>query len=216
MTLSSMKPDPSEGPPTEPPTLSLADIARRARRCRRCDLWRDATQTVFGEGPENAAMVLIGEQPGDREDLIGRPFVGPAGRLLDEVLLEAGIVRDEVYVTNAVKHFKFEWRGKRRIHRNPSAGEIDACRWWLDLELGRLRPRVVVLLGASAARAVLRRSVTVSRLRGQPIPLSDTTAMVTVHPSWLLRMPEPAAKARERSRFAADLRTALGFARAVT
>jgi uracil-DNA glycosylase family protein len=191
----------------------LAQTASRAETCRRCDLWRDATQTVFGEGPENAAMVLVGEQPGNHEDLIGRPFVGPAGRLLDEALVEAGIVRDEVYVTNAVKHFKFEPRGKRRIHRNPSAGEIDACRWWLDLELSRLRPRVVVLLGASAARAVLRRAVTIRRLRGQPIPLGDLTALVTVHPSWLLRMPDPDARTKERARFVTDLRAALALTR---
>jgi uracil-DNA glycosylase family protein len=191
----------------------LADTASRAETCRRCDLWRDATQTVFGERPESALIVLVGEQPGNQEDLIGRPLVGPAGKLLDEALVEAGLVRDEVYVTNAVKHFKFEPRGKRRIHRNPSAGEIDTYRWWLDLELSRLRPRVVVLLGASAARAVLRRAVTIRRLRGQPIPLDDLTTMVAVHPSWLLRMPDRDAKTRERARFVSDLRTALGLTR---
>jgi uracil-DNA glycosylase family protein len=187
---------------------SLQNLARQAEACRRCDLWRDATQVVFGEGPPTATMVLVGEQPGDREDLSGRPFVGPAGRLLDEALGEAGIVRDEVYVSNAVKHFKFEPRGKRRIHRNPSADEIDACRWWLDLELEQLHPAVLVLLGASAARAVLHKTVTVGRIRGQPIPFGQITAMVTVHPSYLLRMPDPAVKARERDRFVADLRAA--------
>jgi uracil-DNA glycosylase family protein len=193
--------------------MPLADIAAQAQTCRRCDLWRDATHIVFGEGPEDAAMMLVGEQPGDREDIAGRPFVGPAGRLLDDALIEAGIVRDDVYVTNAVKHFKFEPRGKRRIHRNPSAGEIDACRWWLNQELGRVHPHVVVLLGASAARAVLKRSVIISRTRGQPIPLGPFTAMVTIHPSWLLRMPDATAKARERSRFVDDLRAARELAR---
>jgi uracil-DNA glycosylase family protein len=196
-----------------PPDMPLAVAAQKARECSRCDLWRNATQVVFGEGPENATMILIGEQPGDREDLAGRPFVGPAGRLLDEALIEAGIVRDEVYVTNAVKHFRFEPRGKRRIHRNPSAAEIDACRWWLDLELRRVRPKVLVLLGASAARAVLRRSVTIGRVRGKPIPVGNTSALVTVHPSYLLRMPDPAVKAKGRSRFVADLRAALDVAR---
>jgi uracil-DNA glycosylase family protein len=182
-------------------------------KCRACDLWEGATQPVLGAGAPHARLVLIGEQPGDREDLAGRPFVGPAGRLLDEALIEAGIVRDEVYVTNAVKHFKFEPRGKRRIHRNPSAAETDACRWWLDLQLRRMHPRVLVLLGASAARAVLRRSVTIGRVRGRPIPVGNTSALVTVHPSYLLRMPDPAVKAKERSRFVADLRAALDVAR---
>ena len=161
---------------------SIAQLARQAAQCRRCDLWRDATQVVFGDGPEHAAIVLIGEQPGDREDLAGKPFVGPAGAVLNGALEEAGIVRDDVYVTNAVKHFKFEPRGKRRIHRNPSAGEIDACRWWLDHELSRLHPKVVVLLGASAARSVLKKTVTIARSRGQKLPLGDRTAIVTIHP----------------------------------
>ena len=193
--------------------ITLADAARQAKRCRRCDLWRDATQTVFGEGPETAAIMLIGEQPGDREDLAGRPFVGPAGRLLDEALTEAGIVRDEVYITNAVKHFKFEPRGKRRIHRNPSAGEIEACRWWLDQERQHLHPRVIVLLGASAARAVLMRKVVIGQSRGQTFSVGGTAAMVTVHPSYLLRLREPVDKARQRAQFVADLRAARDIAR---
>ena len=130
----------------------LAILAEQAQYCRRCDLWRDATQTVFGEGPPDAAIMLVGEQPGDQEDHAGRPFVGPAGRVLDEALVAAGIDRARVYVTNAVKHFKFAVRGRRRIHGKPSAAEIDVCRWWLDQELDRLQPRVIVLLGASAAR----------------------------------------------------------------
>jgi uracil-DNA glycosylase family protein len=194
------------------PDLTLADAARGARECRRCDLWRNATQVVFGEGPEDAAMMLIGEQPGDREDVAGRPFVGPAGRLLDAALIEAGIVRDEVYITNAVKHFKFEQRGKRRIHGKPSVGEIQACRWWLDIERRQLNPRVIVLLGASAAHAVLMRPVVIGRVRGQILAVGDTAAIVTVHPSYLLRMPDPEAKRRERMRFVADLRLALEIA----
>jgi uracil-DNA glycosylase family protein len=194
-------------------TSGITHIAHQAAACRRCDLWRHANQLVFGEGPEDAALMLVGEQPGDREDIAGRPFVGPAGRLLDEALIEAGISRDTVYVTNAVKHFKFVPRGKRRIHRKPSAGEIDACRWWLELELRRVQPTIVVLLGASAAQAVLRRRVTIGRERGQPISLGAFSAMVTIHPSWLLRMPDPAMKARERQRFVGDLQTALEIAR---
>jgi uracil-DNA glycosylase family protein len=196
---------------------SLSEQARKAERCRRCELWRHATRVVFGEGPrdaptDDAAIMLVGEQPGDGEDLVGRPFVGPAGRLLNAALAEAGIVRDEVYVTNAVKHFKFIPRGERRIHAKPSAGEIDACRWWLDLELAHVRPRIIVLLGASAARAVLRRTVTIGRVRGQPIPFGEISAIVTIHPSWLLRMPDPEARARERTRFVEDLRLALDVA----
>jgi uracil-DNA glycosylase family protein len=194
----------------QPPTdLTLADAARQASHCRRCDLWRYATKVVFGEGPRHAAMMLIGEQPGDREDSAGRPFVGPAGRVLDAALAEAGIVRDEVYVSNAVKHFKFERRGKRRIHNKPSTGEIQACRWWLDMERRQVRPRVLVLLGASAAHAVLMRQVVIGRVRGQILTVDDTAAIVTVHPSYLLRMPDPEVKARERARFVDDLRLAL-------
>jgi DNA polymerase len=191
----------------------VAELAHQATACRRCELWRHATQLVFGEGPEDAALMLIGEQPGDREDLVGRPFVGPAGRVLDEALVEAGISRDEVYISNAVKHFKYTPRGKRRIHRRPSAGEIDACRWWLELELRRIHPGIAILLGASAARAVLRRPVTIGRERGRLISFGELSVMVTIHPSWLLRMPDPATKARERSRFVADLRMALEVAR---
>jgi uracil-DNA glycosylase family protein len=194
-------------------TIPLCDLARQAERCRRRELWRHATRVVFGEGPESAAMMLVGEHPGDREDLAGRTFVGPAGRLLDAALVEAGIVRDEVYVTNAVKHFKFVPRGKRRIHAKPAAAEIDACRWWLDMELARVRPRIIVLPGTSAARAVLRRTVMIGRVRGRPIPFGEIGAIVTIHPSWLLRMPAPDAKARERTRFVADLRVALDVAR---
>jgi DNA polymerase len=187
---------------------ALTQARADAAACRRCGLWEHATQTVFGEGPRGAAMMLIGEQPGDQEDLAGRPFVGPAGQILDRALAEAGIDRRTVYVTNAVKHFKFEPRGRRRIHAKPDSGEIVACRFWLDLERAEVRPRVTVMLGASAARAVLGRAVTIGRERGRAISLPDGTGFVTVHPSYLLRLPDEEAKAREYAAFVADLRAA--------
>ncbi len=178
-----------------------------AADCRRCHLWEPATQTVFGEGPAHARVMFIGEQPGDQEDIIGRPFVGPAGLILDRALLEAGIDRRTAYVTNAVKHFKFTPRGKRRIHQTPETPEIQACRFWLDVERVRLAPKLVVLLGGTAARAVLGRAVTIGRERGRPIKLSDTeTAFVTVHPSFLLRVPDEDAKRREYRAFVEDLK----------
>jgi DNA polymerase len=195
-------------PASPAPDSKLAALAQDAAACQRCPLWEKATQTVFGEGPEDAALMLVGEQPGDQEDLAGRPFVGPAGQLLDRALSEAGIDRGTLYITNAVKHFKFEPRGKRRIHATPDAGEITACRFWLDLEREAVRPRLIVLMGASAARAVLGRAVTISRERGREIALGAARATVTVHPSYLLRLPDEAAKAREYSGFVADLRRA--------
>ena len=198
-------------PPTERANDPLAQAAAEAADCRRCDLWERATQTVFGEGPPDALMMLVGEQPGDQEDLAGRPFVGPAGQLLDRALAEAGVDRERVYVTNAVKHFKFEPRGKRRIHAKPDASEILACRFWLDLERAQIRPRLTVMLGASAARAVLGRTVTIARERGRAIPLEDSTGFVTVHPSYLLRLPDEDAKAREYAAFVEDLRNALAL-----
>ncbi len=178
-----------------------------AADCRRCHLWEPATQTVFGEGPAGARVMLIGEQPGDQEDVIGRPFVGPAGLMLDRAMEEAGIDRRGTYVTNAVKHFKFTPRGKRRLHQTPEAPEIQACRFWLDVERVRLAPSLVVLLGVTAARAVLGRAVTIGRERGRPIRLSDTeTAFVTVHPSFLLRVPDEDARHREYQAFVRDLR----------
>lgn len=177
--------------------------------CTRCHLYKHATQTVFGEGPVDAPLMLVGEQPGDQEDLAGRPFVGPAGQLLDDALAEAGIDRAATYLTNAVKHFKFEPRGKRRIHATPDAGEISACRWWIEQELLIVRPKVIVALGATAARSLLGRPVTISRERGRAIPLdSGGEAWITVHPSYLLRLPDPEAKAAQRAAFIADLRTA--------
>jgi len=195
-------------PAAPPPETALGRAAAEAAACRRCALWEPATQIVFGEGPPHAAMMLVGEQPGDQEDLAGRPFVGPAGQVLDRALAEAGIDRATLYVTNAVKHFKFEPRGRRRIHATPDAGEIAACRFWLDLERETVRPRLIVLMGASAARAVLGRAVTISRERGRPIPLGTSRGFVTVHPSYLLRLPDEAAKAREYAAFVADLRHA--------
>ncbi len=187
---------------------TLEALAEEEAACRRCALWQHATQTVPGEGPPTARIMLVGEQPGDQEDLAGRPFVGPAGQMLDRALQEAGIDRAHVYVTNAVKHFKFEPRGKRRIHAKPGSGEITACRFWLDRELELVKPAVVVLLGASAAQAVLRRTVTVGRERGQRIALGDRAAFLTVHPSYLLRLPDEASKRQAYANLVADLRLA--------
>jgi DNA polymerase len=183
-------------------------LAAEAATCKRCSLWEHATQTVFGEGPHDASIMLVGEQPGDQEDLAGRPFVGPAGQVLDRALQEAGIIRGEAYVTNAVKHFKFEPRGKRRIHATPDRSEIETCRFWLDRELASIKPDVVILLGASAARAVLGRAVTISRERGRPLALGEGVALITVHPSYLLRLPDEQAKQREYAAFVSDLRSA--------
>ena len=187
---------------------SLAGLADQARACQRCDLYKQATQTVFGEGPLNATLMLVGEQPGDQEDLAGRPFVGPAGQMLDRALAQAGIERAGVYVTNAVKHFKFEPRGKRRIHATPDRTEIQVCRFWLDQERSLIKPAVTILLGASAARAVLGRAVTISRERGRPIPLAGGQVMVTTHPSYLLRLPDEESKQREYLAMVEDLRLA--------
>lgn len=182
-------------------------LREEARSCTRCPLHGPATQTVFGEGPVDAPLFFIGEQPGDQEDLAGRPFVGPAGQLFDAALAEAGVDRARAYVTNAVKHFKFEPRGKRRIHQTPQAGEVQACRWWLEQELALVRPRVIVALGATAARALLGKAVAIGKVRGAPIPLADgAEAWVTVHPSYLLRLPDAAKAAEERARFVAELR----------
>ena len=182
-------------------------LMKEARGCTRCDLHKHATQTVFGEGPLDAKIMFVGEQPGDQEDLAGRPFVGPAGQVFDEALEKAGIPRSEVYVTNAVKHFKFEQRGKKRIHSKPNAGEIEACRWWIDQERTLIRPPVSVALGATAARSILDKVVTISRVRGSPIPLkTGGECWVTVHPSYLLRIPEPDRRLEERAKFIDDLK----------
>jgi uracil-DNA glycosylase len=175
-----------------PKGRSLASLRRAAQNCRGCDLWRDATQTVFGEGPARAELMLVGEQPGDQEDRQGKPFVGPAGGLLDRALADAGIERDAVYLTNAVKHFKWRPHGKRRLHQTPRAGEVEACRPWLEAEVEAVVPRAVVALGAIAAKALFGSSVRVTRDRGRLLdtPLAPVGA-VTVHPSAILRVREP-------------------------
>ena len=188
---------------------ALAEAAHEANGCRRCPLWEPATQTVFGEGPAGARILFIGEQPGDQEDVIGRPFVGPAGQMLDRALEEARIDRRTIYITNAVKHFKFVRRGTRRIHERPDADEMKACNFWLDVERVRIAPRLIVLMGATAARTVLGRAVTIGRERGRPFALSPTeTGFITVHPSFLLRLPDEDSRAREYRAFVDDLRAA--------
>ncbi|MEV0165043.1 UdgX family uracil-DNA binding protein [Nonomuraea fuscirosea] len=188
-----------------PDRFDLDTLRRAAAGCEGCDLFRNATQAVFGEGPRRARFMLVGEQPGDREDREGHPFVGPAGRILDRGLEEAGIARDDVYLTNAVKHFSFVPRGKRRIHQKPTAAEIDACRPWLEAELSVVRPGVVVVLGATAARSLLGREFKVTRQRGEPVPLGDALAVATVHPSAVLRAPD---RDEAYAGFLADLRAA--------
>jgi DNA polymerase len=186
---------------------SLTAARKAADDCRRCPLYKNATQTVFGEGPAHARVVFVGEQPGDQEDLQGRPFVGPAGAMFDRALAEAGIDRKLVYVTNAVKHFKFEPRGKRRLHKKPNNAEIEACHFWLENELRLLKPQLAVALGASAARALTGRDVTISRTRGKLMQLRDgVEGFITVHPSFLLRLPDAASKEREFAHFVADLK----------
>lgn len=200
---------PALGPVVLPvrPDPALLRAATDASLCHRCPLHAPASQTVFGEGPSGATVMFVGEQPGDQEDRIGRPFVGPAGQILDLALEEAGIDRRTIYVTNAVKHFKFTQRGKRRLHQTPEVPEIQACGFWVDIERTHLRPKLIVLLGASAARALLGRQVTISRERGRSIvTASGQTVFVTVHPSYLLRLPNKAAKDREYAAFVRDLR----------
>jgi len=182
-------------------------ILKDARDCARCDLYKFATQTVFGEGPLDASIVFVGEQPGDQEDLAGRPFVGPAGAVFDEALEKAGIDRSTVYVTNAVKHFKFIQRGKRRIHNKPDSGEITACRWWIDQERELIKPAVTVALGATAARSLVGKVVTIGKVRGAPLKLHDgSECWVTVHPSSILRMPDQDARHEARLLFVRDLK----------
>jgi uracil-DNA glycosylase len=190
-----------------PERLSLGALREAARGCTACPLHLTGTQTVFGEGLKRAEVLLVGEQPGDREDLEGRPFVGPAGRLLDEALVEAGIDRAAAYVTNAVKHFKWEPRGKRRIHQKPNASEIAACRPWLDAELRVVQPTALVCLGATAAQALLGRQFRVTRERGRLLDseLAPLT-LATVHPSSILRAPDEESRCRERAAFVDDLR----------
>jgi len=189
-----------------PERPTLASVRETARGCKACDLYKRGTQTVFGEGPRRASIMMVGEQPGDAEDLAGRPFVGPAGRLLDRALEKAGIDRDLVYVTNVVKHFKWEPRGKRRIHTKPNASEISACRPWLETEIALVQPRILICLGATAAQALLGRTFKVSRQRGQFVASSlAPLATATVHPSSILRAPDDQRHA-ELERFIEDLR----------
>ncbi len=188
---------------------TLADLAAAERACTRCPLYKDATQAVPGEGSKRARLLLVGEQPGDKEDLAGKPFVGPAGRILDQALDAAGIARGEAFVTNAVKHFKHEMRGKRRLHKRPNAYEIERCKWWLDQERAIIKPAAIVALGATAARSLFGRVVTITRVRGRAHQLADgTAALVTIHPSWLLRIEDEDDKKREYRNFVADLRLA--------
>lgn len=188
-------------------TRSLRSVAQAAKECRGCDLWSRATQTVFGEGPRASKVLFVGEQPGDKEDLAGHPFVGPAGRLLDEALVEAGIDRRGVYVTNAVKHFKWRASGKRRLHERPNSAEIAACRVWLELELRLVKADVVVALGATAAQALLGRAFRVTRDRGKVVssPLA-ARVVATVHPSSILRAPDEESRRAEMRAFVRDLR----------
>jgi uracil-DNA glycosylase len=192
--------------PAEPGDASLADLREAAAGCRNCDLWKRATQTVFGEGLPRARAILVGEQPGDEEDRAGRPFVGPAGRLLDQAMEEAGLDRKQVYVTNVVKHFKWKAQGKRRLHEKPRMGEINACLPWLEGEIGVLKPDVIVCLGATAAQTVIGKQFRVTRERGVFVPSRFGTAFGTVHPSSILRAPDEATRREERARFVADLR----------
>jgi uracil-DNA glycosylase len=196
-----------------PAKALLPELCEAAKTCKNCGLWKLGTQTVFGEGSAHSKLMLVGEQPGDQEDLAGKPFVGPAGKLLDSALVEAGIDRKKVYVTNAVKHFKWEPRGKRRIHKKPNAAEIAACRPWLDAEIAAIRPKIIVCLGATAAQSLLGKDFRVTQHRGEFIdsPLAPYVA-ATVHPSSILRAHDENARHLEMARFIADLKK---FARAL-
>ncbi len=188
------------------PITSLSALAAAEQACTRCPLYRNATQAVPGEGRRRARLMLVGEQPGDREDIAGRPFVGPAGKILDRALGEAGIDRGKVFVTNAVKHFKNEPRGKRRLHKRPNAREIEACHWWLDIERRIVKPQLVLALGATAARSILGRAVTIGRIRGRVQALADgSRVVVTIHPSALLRVRDEKDRAAMYRAFVDDL-----------
>jgi uracil-DNA glycosylase family protein len=188
----------------QPQTIDQARA--EAKHCKACPLWEPATQTVFGQGPDNAPVIFVGEQPGDQEDLAGEPFVGPAGKVFDRALAKAGIDRGQAYVTNAVKHFKFTPRGKRRIHQKPNMGEVKACRFWLELERDLIGPKLIVALGATAAASVLGKAVTIRDTRSRLIDLdANTKLLVTVHPAYILRLPDPEAQARETELFNEDM-----------
>jgi len=194
----------------KPSASKLAKVAREAKRCTRCPLYRNATQTVFGDGPGGARLMLVGEQPGDQEDLAGRPFVGPAGKMLDRALADAGIDREEVYVTNVVKHFKNEPRGKRRLHKKPNRYEVEVCKVWLDQEIALVRPQLVLAMGVTAASALAGKAVTLSKLRGTVTTLSGgQQGMVTIHPSSILRAPDEAGRRAAYAGLVKDLKLAL-------
>ena len=203
----------STAAPLIPAKPTLAALREVAKTCQACELWKRGTQTVFGEGHARARIVMVGEQPGNDEDLAGRPFVGPAGKLLDKALERAGIDRRHVYVTNVVKHFKWEPKGKRRIHAKPNSGEIRACVPWLEAELDLIKPEVVVCLGATAAQALLGRSFLVSQRRGEVINASSGHVVATVHPSSILRAPDDETRRAEMDRFVADLQVVASLLR---
>ncbi len=187
----------------------LAAIAKQAKSCTRCPLYRNATQTVFGEGPSTADIMMVGEQPGDQEDLQGHPFVGPAGRELDKALAGAGLDRKQVYITNAVKHFKNEPRGKRRLHKRPDRSEVQACKWWLDQEIAIVQPQLILALGVTAANILTGKAVVLSRLRGKVLELpGGHRGMVTTHPSSILRMPDEPSRHAARAALTEDLKKA--------
>lgn len=189
------------------PIRSLKTLRKAEAGCTRCPLYRNATQVVPGEGPARARLMMVGEQPGDKEDLAGAPFVGPAGHILDEAIAEAGIDRKTVFVTNAVKHFKFEPRGKRRLHKRPNAHEIERCKWWNGIERKIVKPELIVALGATAARSLFGRAVTITKMRGKMHKLDDGTAIiVTIHPSAVLRMPDDAARKTAFRQLVGDLK----------
>jgi uracil-DNA glycosylase len=195
-------------------SAKLHELRTEAANCRACPLWKNATQTVFGEGSPDAEIMFVGEQPGDKEDIVGKPFVGPAGQVLDRALKEAGIQRKTTYVTNAVKHFKFVRRGKMRIHQKPMTLEIRACRQWYEAELDAIKPSLVVALGATAAQSVLGKITAIGKVRGKILDAADgVKALVTVHPSYLLRLPDADAKEREYKRFVDDLKIAAAMLR---
>jgi len=197
-----------EAPP-EKPIKSLKELAKAEAACTRCPLYKDATQAVPGEGPGHAVFMFVGEQPGDKEDLAGKPFVGPAGRVLDQALADAGIDREETYITNAVKHFKHEMRGKRRLHKRPNNYEIERCKIWLDNERALVKPATVIALGVTAARGLTGKTLTISKVRKTPLTLADGTKLVvTVHPSALLRIEDEADKHAAYRDFVADLKAA--------
>lgn len=199
------------------PKDELAQLAEEAARCVRCPLYRDATQVVFGEGPAGAKIMMIGEQPGDQEDRAGRPFVGAAGRVLDRALNEAGLQRSAIYITNAVKHFKHEVRGKRRLHKHPNRYEIGQCRWWLEREFAAIDPVFIVALGAIAASVLMGRPITLANARGRLLRWRDGRAgFATIHPSAVLRMPDDLSRARAFESLSKDLRRALSLAKSLT